>query len=56
VAGNASAPVTTVPVVPLPASPLATPAAAATRSPGFALSSVIAAASLAGIAWMRRRQ
>jgi hypothetical protein len=56
VAGNASAPVTTVPVVPLPISPLATPAAAATRSPGFALPSVIAAASLAGTAWMRRRQ
>ena len=56
VAGNASVPVTMVPVVPLPTSPLATPAAAATISPGFALLSVIAAASLAGTAWMRRRQ
>ena len=56
VAGNASVPVTMVPVVPLSTSPLATPAAAVTISPGFALPSVIAAVSLAGTAWMRRRQ
>jgi hypothetical protein len=55
VVGNASAPVTIVPVVPLPTSSLATPAAAAARSPGFALLSVIAAVSLVGIVWMRRR-
>jgi len=56
VAATTSEPMTIAPAGPPLTLPPAVPSAAATRSPGFAVPPAIAAASLAGIFWMRRRQ
>jgi hypothetical protein len=55
VAGTNPAQVATTPAVPTLTPPLVTSAATATRSPGFPAPLGIAAVTLAGFAWMRRR-
>ncbi len=56
VAGTASAPVPAITIVPVLTPPPGTPAAAATRSPGFDAMPCIAAAALGSLAWMRLRR